>query len=403
MQLTKQNGESTSDYHKRLIFGKLVDKTLSDEDYVELSKYVYGKEYSSDVARRMMYGSKYTLSLLDEEREENIDSPSLLTELDLKKIELEKERQKFFDQRREFKKLITFDARFDYLTEKLIKSVDKLNKEKPLNFKEYNYNSAENEALLVFSDWHYGMVTDNIWNTYNTEICKERVKVLVAKTKQHIKLHKPNALHVVLLGDAPHGSIHTGCRVEAEEDACDQLMHVAEIMAEAIAEIGQCECIEIINIYSTYGNHVRTIQNKKDSKHSDNMEKIIPWWFKQRFKNESKVNIIDSEYYEFIKLNILGYNIVATHGDLDKIKDFGVTINTVFTKKYHEEIHYTILADKHHLEEFEQFDIENILVRSLCGSDGFANSHRLFSNAGQTLMFFTKEDGRMATYNIKLN
>lgn len=90
------------------------------------------------------------------------------------------------------------------------------------------------------------------------------------------------------------------------------------------------------------------------------------------------------------------------HGDLDNFKGVGVTANTLFTKLFGETVDYTVSADKHHLEEFESYDIENILVRSLCGVDEYANNKRLYSNAGQTLIFFTKDDGRLCTYNINL-
>lgn len=59
--LERQQGESALDYHKRLIWGKLVDKTLCDVSYSDLSELVYGQRYSPDVARRMMYGSRRTL------------------------------------------------------------------------------------------------------------------------------------------------------------------------------------------------------------------------------------------------------------------------------------------------------------------------------------------------------
>jgi hypothetical protein len=378
-----------------------IDKEI-DIDWSEIVD-LLGLDCSGDHLRKTSYGIYESYQNNKDKQIENIGDESVLKELDLKKFELQKERQKFFDQRRELKKINIHNGRRDYLEEYIINAANNLNQIKPLDFKKYRTDYTDCEAVIIFSDWHYGMVTDNIWNTYNTDICRERVETLVAKTKEYINLHKPRKLNVILLGDCSHGSIHTTVRVEAEEDACDQLMQATEIMAEAIAELSRD--VKETNVYSTYGNHMRTIQNKKDSKHSDNMEKIVPWWLNQRFQDKEKynINIVDAEYYEFIKLNVLGYNIVATHGDLDKIKDFGVTINTIFTKKYHEEIHYTILADKHHLEEFEQFDIENILVRSLCGTDGFANDHRLYSNAGQTLMFFTREDGRTATYNIKLS
>ena len=63
MNIIKQENETPLEYHKRLIYGKLVDKTLADIDYSELSEYAYGQSYSSDVARRMFYGSRRTLEL----------------------------------------------------------------------------------------------------------------------------------------------------------------------------------------------------------------------------------------------------------------------------------------------------------------------------------------------------
>jgi hypothetical protein len=177
-------------------------------------------------------------------------------------------------------------------------------------------------------------------------------------------------------------------------------MQASEIMAEAINELSSY--VYEVNVYATYGNHLRTIQNKNDSVHSDNMEKIIPWWLEQRLQNNSRVNVVKSEYYEFIYLNVCGYNIVGAHGDLEKFKQFGLTVNTLFTKKYGKTIDYTVSADKHHIEEFETMGIESVLVRSLCGTDEYANNHRLYSEPGQTMMVFTPEDGRQCTYNIKL-
>ena len=133
------------------------------------------------------------------------------------------------------------------------------------------------------------------------------------------------------------------------------------------------------------------------------MEKIIGWWLEQRLQNNSRVNIIKSDYYEFIFLNVCGYNIVGAHGDLEKFKQFGLTVNTLFTKKYGQTIDYTVSADKHHIEEFETMGIESTLVRSLCGTDDYSNNNRLYSAPGQTLMIFSTSEGKECTYNIKLD
>lgn len=331
------------------------------------------------------------------------DEDSYFKELQIQKDAIYKEKRKLYDQRREYNKLLISDARAEHLCEELVKSANKLNEEKPLVFKEKWFKpNIHKEAVLCWADWHYGMITDNIWNTYNTEICKERVKTLIEITKEFLKLNQIDVLTILTLGDAAHGSIHTGCRVQSEEDTCDQLMHVSELMAEAINELSTV--VNHIDVYSCYGNHMRTIQNKNDSIHSDNMEKIIPWWLKQRLQNNTKVEIIESEYKEFTRVNILGTHICAVHGDLEKdFKKIGVTINTIFSKKFGETIDYTISADKHHIEEFEQLGIKSVLVPCLCGTDDHANNGRLYSDAGQTLMIFNDVYGRESTYHIPLN
>lgn len=312
-------------------------------------------------------------------------------------------KKQFEDQRRESKKLWTAESRFKHLTEKMIGAVNHLCDVKPLVFNDIpvHMTSGYKDAVLCLADWHLGMVTENIWNKYNVEICRQRVAQLVEKTIQYLRQHNVDTLHVLLLGDAAHGAIHTSCRVASEEEVCDQLMQVSELIAEAVNKLS--EEVTEVNVYSTYGNHLRTIQNKNDSSHSDNMEKIIPWYLEQRLQNNNRINIIRSDYYEFIYLNVFGYDIVAAHGDLEKFKSFGVTVNTLFTKKYGRTIDYTISADKHHIEEFETMGIESVLVRSLCGTDAYANNIRAYSAPGQTLMIFSPEEGRECTYNIKLD
>lgn len=314
--------------------------------------------------------------------------------------ELYKIKKQVSDQRREYNKLRNSDARADHLTEKLIEAANIVPLVDYSNIFTLSSSTSKKEAILACSDWHYGQISDNIWNTYNVDIFMQRIDKLFDSTVAAVQEHKINTLHIVLLGDLVNGAIHVGTRVASEENTCDQLMHVSEILAHFINELSVY--VDKIEVHSTYGNHARTIQNKNDSIHSDNMERIIPFWLKQRLQNNKKVTVIDSDYYEFIYLQVCGYNIVCTHGDLDNLKNFGVTVNTLFSKKYGKTIDYTFTGDKHHAEAFEQFGIESTLVGSLCGTDEYANNKRLYSNPMQTLCIFTPEDGKLCSYNIKL-
>ncbi len=323
-----------------------------------------------------------------------------LSELKEQTDELYKAKRQLADQRREYNKMLINDARADNLTEKLIEAANLVPLKDYSNVFTFKIGSSVEEAILCLSDWHYGQVSNNIWNSYDTSICVQRVSNLFDKVSSALREHDIKKLHIVLLGDFVNGAIHTSCRVAAEENTCDQLMNVSEILANFINALSVY--VDDINVYSTYGNHARTIQNKEDSIHADNLERIIPWWLKQRLKDNKHVHIVDSEYYEFIYFNVCGYNIVCTHGDLDKFKDIGVTVNSIFSKKFGKTIDYTFTGDKHHLESFEQFGIESALVGSLCGADEYANNKRLYSNPMQTLCIFTPDDGKLCTYNIKL-
>ncbi len=324
-----------------------------------------------------------------------------LKEVQEAKDELFKVKKQVQDQRREYNKQLISDARADHLAEKLIDAANNLQNVKPLKFVDNMFIGYDNnEAVMCFSDWHYGLVTDNIWNKYNVAICRERVKDLIDKTTRYMNMNNVKKLHVLIMGDLANGAIHTTSRVASEEDTCDQLMQVSELVAEAVNELSKYT--NETHVYSTFGNHLRTVQNKKDSIHSDNMEKIIPWWLKQRLKDNNNITIHDSEYYEFVFLNVCGYNVVASHGDLDAVKSVGKTLNAVFNKMYGKTIDYVICADKHHIESFDEIGIESILVGSLCGTDEYANNRRLYSNPSQTLMMFNKDNGKYCQYNIKL-
>lgn len=314
--------------------------------------------------------------------------------------ELYKATRRLYDQRREYNKILVKDARSEHLEEELIKAANNLSKEKMLDDShDFCYHvGATNDALLCITDWHLGMVTDNIWNRYDIKECVDRVGKLYNKASKYLSLHKVNKLHVMVLGDLVNGAIHSTVRVASEEDTCDQLMHASELLAELINRLSKY--VNEVHVYSTYGNHARTVQKKEDSIHSDNMERIIPWWLEWRLKDNSKVCIEDNDYYEFIYLDILGHGVIGVHGDLENFRKLGIDMHTLFSKKYGFDVEYVFSGDKHHAESIDSYGIENVLVSSLCGTDNYANNKRLYSKAGQTLCIFNREDGKVCTYNI---
>lgn len=400
----RKEGEDLYEYGLRLIEIKVEQKPedLDWEDIVEAA----GLDCHRDSLRKAAAVTPYSGYAVAQHFKRKIAAQyaerpdEYLDEVDVKLAELRKESKKFFDQRREFNKLLDQLGREEHLEDRLVDAAMALNKLRPLEADKGLFFTHSNcEAVIVFADWHYGMKTDNIWQHYDTEVCRARVNQLVAEAIKRIRLHHCEKLHILLLGDMAHGAIHVSARVASDELVCNQLMQVSEIIAEAINALA--DVVDETYVHATYGNHLRTVQNKQDSIHADNMERLIPWWLQQRLSGRDDVFFPEAEYYEFLYFDVCGHHICATHGDLDGLKAAGKTLNTLFMKKYGTGIDYVILADKHHKEEFEELGIESMIVRSLCGTDDYANGKRLYSMPGQLMMIFNPDDGCDACYQIK--
>ena len=402
----RKDGEDTFEYGLRLIEIKVEQKPddLDWEDIVEATGIDCHRDSLRKAASVTPY-SGYAVAQYFKKKcaiQGNPGQEGYMDELDFKIAEMRKEAKRFYDQRREFNKIVDRIGREENLEDRLVEAALGLNEFAPLVIdKPGDLSAGDSEAVIVFADWHYGMVTDNIWDRYDTQVCRYRVERLVERAIERIRLNQCGRLHVVLLGDAAHGSIHTSARVASEELTCNQIMQVSELMAQAISTLAN-EVNETV-VHATYGNHLRTVQNKHDSIHADNMERLIPWWLRQRLHDRGDIVFPESEYYEFLYFSVCGYNICASHGDLDNVKNAGKTLHTLFTKKYSSEIDYVLLADKHHKEEFEELGIESMIAPCLCGTDDYANGKRLYSTPAQLMLVFRPGIGADGCYQIKLN
>lgn len=325
-------------------------------------------------------------------------APNMQAEMD----RLYKAKRLLADQRREYNKVLVSDARAEHLGEEMLLAVKRMNEDYPLlsMVPDGHIGFSGKEAVLFISDVHYGMTTDNIWNKYNVQICKERLKRLTEKVIKKCLFQGVRKLHVVLLGDMIAGDIHVGVRVASEEIAIDQLMHVSELLAQLIDKLSAA--VPEIEVYSTYGNHARVVANKKESIHADNMERILPWWLRERLAMNPRIHINESPYHEFVKVDVFNEGLVAPHGDLDNIRDAGLVIPALFANINGAPVKYVVMGDKHHQEYYERLGVESYIGGSLCGTDEHANERRLYSKPSQMLMIFDPEEGLDCISNISV-
>lgn len=369
-----------------------------------LNDVLYGDSelrYTESVYRKSYHTAK---AYYDDVFKKELAAPTVIEQLEAKQEEIDKATKRLQDQRREYRRHVTLQARMEHLHETIAEAAQDLNKNLPLlqlDQRELEIASGDTEAVLFLSDWHYGMTADNLWNYYDTDICYSRAMELVRKTIVYLHRHQTKTLHVVLLGDACAGAIHVGTRVESEETVCDQLIHVSELFAEVIAALAPH--VGHVNVYTTYGNHTRTIQNFSDSIHRDNMERIIGWWLKERLEDSNITVVEEDRYGELIHVPVCGHNLIATHGDLDKFRDMGTYFHTIFSQKYGLDVHYVVVGHWHHTESVERLGIDATIAPAMCGPDEYAHTKRLYSDPAQMLMMFSPTEGRECVYTIKFS
>ena len=407
LSISKDSNENDNQYIWRICSAK--DEGILDMSWAEVTDIINNELYpDSDKAYKESAYRKYYQSakrFYKDVFKPMIGSNALLKQLDQKQIEIEKATKQFQDQRREYKRQLTAQARLEHLYDVIRESAEGLNNQLPLFPLECKASkeSGDAEAVLFLSDWHYGMVTKNLYNQYDVEICTLRALELVEKTIVYLQRHKVKTLHVALLGDAVAGAIHVGTRVDAEETVCEQLMRVSEIYAEMIAKFS-CY-VDEVKVYATYGNHSRTVQKYSDSIHRDNMERIIGWWLKERLEApDSNIKVYDeSEYGELIHIPVCERNIIASHGDLERFKDMGTYFQTIFSQKFGFDVHHVIIGHFHHTESIDRLGIDVAIAPAMCGPDEYAHTKRLYSEPGQLLMMFTPENGCECSYTIRFS
>lgn len=398
MQLERRADETRLQHHKRLVEGKLADKTLADVDYSELSEYVYGQPYSSDVARRMMYGSKKTLELLDEEKRSGVKEQDVSDELDQKMLELQKERQKFYDQRMAYNKLMRDRAREEELNE-IIRECVNSGKLSELRFERTPLVSCvgDNTLLVSLNDLHYGANIHNAWCTYNSDICAEMMFAYLEKIISIANTHMSEDCVVWAAGDSISGAIHRSIQITNKENVIEQVMGVSELIAQFIAELSKH--FRSVRFVSVAGNHSRIEPNKDNALTAERLDNLIEWYLAARLQNFENVVIDDSHKLDdtMSLFSVRGKNYLLVHGDFDGSYGKVQSLQSMVKQPL-----YAVLSGhKHHNQTDVVQGIRTVMAGSFQGMDSFCVEKRIVGEPEQ-MVCVCDDTGIVCHYDIPL-
>lgn len=393
------NGETDFDYHKRLIMGKLVDKTI-DEDYSELSEYVYGKRYSSDFARRMMYGSRHTIDLIESSLEDGNCSSFF------NKLELEKEKIKIKTEKNEYNKWLREDAREQLFLEKIIEAIEKNDAPFP-TVDDYIVDEdfdIDKEGVLCFADCHFGKsfkiygLDNKLLHEYNSDIFYKRMNSLLSNTIKRGKENSLNKIKVLFLGDALDGFLRHSQLKTLEYGVVDSAIIYGKYMAKWLFELSRYFFVEY---YQVCGNHgeLRLLDGRKNEHLNDNIEKVTLEIIKAYNINNDRLKIVENKSGN-IYTDICGFNILGVHGEFKESKN---AIQN-YMNTYCKDIDYLICGHKHHNFMINcGYNKYIIGVGSIVGVDDFSMRILRTSNASANFLIFQQGVGKIIEYSIMLD
>ena len=383
------------------MLGKMVDHTI-DDDYEELSERLFGDGscFSATEVRKRMYGMKAVIDAIEREGEDAIRSTDRMSELDRKKIELQAERQKFYDQRNAFNKLVRERSRQEELNEILVKSIQ----EGDLPRLDYEFDpygvvtQSDNDLLVSLNDIHYGATVENYWNTYNSDICREMMCRYLDRIIQIARTHSSQNCIIWANGDEISGNIHKSITVTNKENVIEQIKGVSELIAEFIAELSKH--FVTVTFVSVAGNHSRLDPNKDNALVSERLDDLIEWYLAARLQSFENVIIGGGEKVDetMYLIDVRGKTYCGVHGDFDGSASKIQALQTMARKPL-----YAVLSGHlHHCKTDDVQGIRTIMAGSFLGMDDYCVQKRIYGRPEQ-MVCVCDETGVRCSYNVGLN
>lgn len=312
--------------------------------------------------------------------------------------ELHAERVKLQDERTSRNAWRRLCARDESIVEIAREYADKMANKQPLVFTDTTYPfDSETEGILLLSDWHYGMVCSNSWNTYDPDICKKRVNKLLERVRGIIRKNNIRKVTVLNLSDLIAGRIHSQIRIESRCDVITQTMDVAEILAHFLNDLSK---VAVVDYYDCLDNHSRIEPNKAESLDLESLARIIPWYLVERLKDNDNFTVRDNQFGgDIITCRVAGHNVIGVHGDNDN----PATPLDKLSLLTHQHYDLCCTAHRHHFSADEQHMSMIVANASLMGVDNYSEKLRLSSHPSQTFITVTPENVCECIYRIVLD
>ena len=349
--------------------------------------------YSSDNLRKAFYVIE---KIVDQFEEDYVVTDNDLVKLiEQKQQELNKDRVKFRDERNELNRVLREQARRESFVE-LVQRLFTEIKPNDLKYIDKEYIVSDNDIIAHLTDIHYGVDSDNYFNTFNEDELKKRLSRFLDKIFEVQKRHRSENCYIVI-GEIISGLIHNNLRIENNENVIEQFITVSTYISNLLEELSKV--FGEVHVYVTAGNHSRVVANKNDSLAGENFDYLLPFYTRAKLQNYNNIFIHDNEIEPSIAMfNVRGNNVMSSHGD----RDTPANVVQNFTMMFGIKPDICLLGHRHTNGLTTVFDSKVIESGSVSGVDNFAISIRKKNRPEQTISVIT-EDGLDCLYDVKLD
>ena len=400
MDIKRKIDENEQQYLWRL--GQAKDQGLLDMDWDEIAD-IMNREFREDESEyrtSSAYRKPYSMAKLFMESNvfSNYIEDDYIEELRNAKHEVQKEKQKLFDERTALNKELRESAR---LEENLayLESIIKENGQTTLPETYHTVTYSDNDLFIALSDFHLGLDCDSYFGAYNSEIAAQRLSDYLAEIVKIKELHNSENAYVALLGDTISGGIRSTIRLQEREYTIEQVQKSAELISAFVYELSKVFSNVFVN--SVSGNHSRTSMKKDEVLRGERLDSLIPWYMKAKLAHISNVGFCEDNIDATISnWEIRGKKYLMCHGDYDSYSEAGVTKLVMMLGYKPEAIFYG------HLHKCSYDDISGVkIIRSgsFCGTvDDYTITKRLYGEPSQ-MVCVLDNTGVVACYPIKLS
>ena len=309
------------------------------------------------------------------------DADEYSAELRIQKHELQKEKQKLFDERNAMRKILREDARGEAnLT--ILENLIKENGKTCFPPIEYVPDQFGTTLFVCLSDMHVGTMYDNVYGRYDSDIAYERLQEYLSEIIKLKDIYNASDVVVACLGDIISGGIHPTTQLENRENVIRQVQIASEYVSAFVYSLSKHFVRVTVN--GVPGNHSR-IGLKENVLRGERLDDLVIWYMKAKLEHINNIFFTDDLNSDptIGRCIVEGKEYWIVHGDWDSYSESGIQKLVMMNKSIPEGIFFGHL---HHNSYDDISGVKIIRSGSFCGTgDDYTISKRICGDPEQVV------------------